>query len=442
MAAVIGRSPMANDSASSQRMLFGALIGAVLGLAANHFFAGTEALSVAVEYVAAPIGQVFLRLLFMLVIPLIFSALVMGVCELELGALARIAIKTLVYTVVVSFIAVMIGLAAVNIFQPGHVGTVDLTQLAKNVSPLTAQVPDKTTMQLLLAIIPDNPIRAAAEGDMLAWLTFSLIFGVGLSLTRTESAAVVKSVLQGLYDVLMRLIAMVLKLGPVGVAALLFAATARMGFGMLGRVGAYTGTVIVALAVHMFVVYPLIVWLGARRNPIEFFKQTRAASLTAFSTASSSATLPTALRVAEEELRLPRDVSRFVLTAGSTMNQNGSALFEGVTVLFLAQAYNIPLSLTQQLMVLLVCVLAGVGTAGVPAGTLPVIAMMMRMLNIPPEGLGLILGVDRLLDMCRTSLNVLGDLVAAAYVARNAPQSQAVSDCDPQHSTAVPRVVA
>jgi dicarboxylate/amino acid:cation (Na+ or H+) symporter, DAACS family len=181
--------------------------------------------------------------------------------------------------------------------------------------------------------------------------------------------------------------------------------------------------VILALAIHMFVVYPLIVWLGARRNPLEFFRQSRDAILTAFSTASSSATLPTALRVAEEELRLPRNVSRFVLTAGSTMNQNGSALFEGVTVLFLAQAYDIPLSLTQQLMVVLVCVLAGIGTAGVPAGTLPVIAMMMRMLHIPVEGLGLILGVDRLLDMCRTALNVTGDLVAAAYVSRKAPAS-------------------
>lgn len=395
-------------------MLLGALIGAVTGITAHVFFTGTKGLTFVVDYLSVPLGQAFLRLLFMLVMPIVFAALVMGVCELELGSLARIAMKTMAYTLVVSFIAVAIGLAAVNLIQPGRIGSYDVGQTP---AAPPQQTIDKSPIELILGIIPDNPIKAAAQGDMLAWLCFSLIFGIGLSLTKTDGTAALKNGIQGLYDVLMRLINMVLKLGPIGVGALMFTTTARLGPSVLGSVGAYAGTVIVALALHMFGVYPLLLWLLAGKNPIAFFKETREASITAFSTASSTATLPTALRVAEEDLKLPRDVSRFVLTAGATMNQNGSALFEGVTVLFLAQVYGVELTLSKQLMVLLICVLAGVGTAGVPAGTLPVIAMMMRMLEIPAEGLGLILGVDRLLDMCRTSLNVTGDLVAAVVVA-------------------------
>ncbi|MFY1831055.1 dicarboxylate/amino acid:cation symporter, partial [Myxococcus fulvus] len=156
----------------------------------------------------------------------------------------------------------------------------------------------------------------------------------------------------------------------------------------------------------------------------EFFRDCRLAIVTAFSTSSSSATLPTALKVAEENLKLPPNVSRFVLTAGSAMNQNGTALFEGVTVLFLAQVYEVPLDLSQQALIMFICILAGIGTAGVPAGSIPVIAMILTMFKIPVEGLGLVLGVDRFLDMCRTTLNVTGDLAAAVYVARGEPPAR------------------
>ncbi|MBC7792676.1 MAG: dicarboxylate/amino acid:cation symporter [Clostridia bacterium] len=407
-------------------MLVGAAVGAIAGLLLHHFFAETQGLALFLDYVTVPVGQVFLRSLFMLVMPLVFAALVMGVCELDLSTLARIAVRTLTYTVAVSVIAVFIGLATVNAIQPGRLGKPDLGTVPAVAVDLGGPS-DKSFISVLVEMIPDNPIKAAANGDILAWLLFSLVFGIGLSLTQTEGAKNLRQTIQGLYDVLMRLIAVVLKLGPIGVCALLMTAMARMGTDMLGRIGAYSGTVILALAIHMFVVYPAVLWFFARKNPIAFFRESKAAILTAFSTASSSATLPTALRVAEEDLKLPRDISRFVLTAGSTMNQNGSALFEGVTVLFLAQAYDVPLTLGQQLLVLVICVLAGIGTAGVPAGTIPVLAMMLRMLNIPPEGLGIILGVDRLLDMCRTTLNVTGDLVAAVYVASGEKQAAVIT---------------
>jgi DAACS family dicarboxylate/amino acid:cation (Na+ or H+) symporter len=179
---------------------------------------------------------------------------------------------------------------------------------------------------------------------------------------------------------------------------------------------AFVGVVLLALAIQMFVVFPLLLKLLARKSPLAFFRETREASVMAFSTASSNATLPTSLRVAETGLGLPNQISRFVLTIGATANQNGTAMFEGVTVLFLAQFFGVDLSLADQAFVMLICILAGIGTAGVPGGSLPVIALILAGVGVPPEGIGLILGVDRFLDMCRTTLNVVGDLVAAQVI--------------------------
>ena len=201
-------------------------------------------------------------------------------------------------------------------------------------------------------------------------------------------------------------------------AALLFTLTSTLGYQILAQLGRYVFVVVLALAIHQFVVYSIMLATLGRMSPWKFFKGVEEAMLVAFSTASSNATLPTALKVAEENLKLPSQVSRFVLTIGSTANQNGTALFEGVTVLFLAQFYDIPLTLAQQVMVVSICVLGGIGTAGVPAGSIPVVAMILGMVGVPLEGLGLILGVDRFLDMCRTTLNVTGDLVASVVVSR------------------------
>jgi DAACS family dicarboxylate/amino acid:cation (Na+ or H+) symporter len=220
----------------------------------------------------------------------------------------------------------------------------------------------------------------------------------------------------------MRLLGIVIEAAPVGVACLLFTLTARLGHDILAQLGAYVLVVVLALAIQQFVVYSLsVAWLGGM-NPVHFFRSIREAMITAFSTASSNATLPTALLVAERDLKLPPHVSRFVLTIGSTANQNGTALFEGVTVLFLAQFYGVHLALTQQITVVFICILGGIGTAGVPAGSIPVVVMILGLVGVPPEGIGMILGVDRFLDMCRTTINVTGDLAAATVVARGEPR--------------------
>jgi DAACS family dicarboxylate/amino acid:cation (Na+ or H+) symporter len=409
-------------------MGIGLALGAGAGAVAHLAFAGAPWLDALIRNVTQPAGQIFLRLLFMLILPLIFSALALGVAGLgDLRGLGRIGLRMLVYTVCVSALAVAIGITLVNVFQPG-VGFPDEvraqlldgarergTGLAAAQAPVQAP---KIGVDLLVNIVPRNPIEAAASGDYLAWMFFALMIGVGLILTQTPAARRFEEGLQGLYDVTMRLVGMVISLAPYGVAALLFTLTAQLGYEVLLSLGRYVGVVLLALAIHQFVVYSLAVRFLGGMSPLRFFRGIQDAMLTAFSTASSNATLPTALKVAEEELQLPPQVARFVLTIGSTANQNGTALFEGVTVLFLAQFYGVELSLGQQLLVTGVCILGGIGTAGVPAGSLPVIVAILGMVGVPAEGIGMILGVDRLLDMCRTTLNVTGDLAAAVVVSR------------------------
>ncbi len=406
------------------RMLIGLVTGLVLGVVAHHFWAG-PGLERLVRNVTEPAGKIFIRLLFMLVIPVIVSALALGVAGLgDLKRLGRIGLKTLAYTLVVSAIAVLIGITLVNVIRPGAGLSPEVRErlaAQRSMAPPAAPAAGATGVDFLVALVPNNPIKAMAEGDMLAVMVFALFLGVGLVATRTEAARRLEEALQGLYDVVMKLLGLVLEVAPIGVACLLFTLTARLGLDVLRQLGAYVLVVVLALAIHQFVVYSVsVAWLGGM-SPIHFFRSIREAMLTAFSTASSNATLPTSLMVAEKNLRLPPHVSRFVLTIGSTANQNGTALFEGVTVLFLAQFYGIELALSQQVTVVFICILGGIGTAGVPAGSIPVVVMILGMVGIPVEGLGMILGVDRFLDMCRTTLNVTGDLAAAVVVSRGEP---------------------
>ena len=269
---------------------------------------------------------------------------------------------------------------------------------------------------MLLSIVPDNVVKAAAENTILAVMFFALMLGIGLVLTKSEQANVLKRAIEGLFEVSMTLIGLVIRLAPYAVFCMMFNLAALFGWDLMAKLGAYVGVVVLALALHMFVVYSALLKFVAGWSPVRFFRGVQEAMVMAFSTASSNATLPTALRVADENLGLPRRVSRFVLTVGATANQNGTALFEGVTVLFLAQFFGVELSLAQQATVMFVCILGGIGTAGVPAGSLPVIALICTMVGVPAEGIGLILGVDRFLDMCRTTLNVTGDLMLATVV--------------------------
>lgn len=410
-------------------MLIGFAIGLGAGLWVNlNVGPDTEWVQWVTTNVTGPLGQIFLRLLFMLVLPLLFAALVTGVAEMgDLGSLGRVGVRTLLLTIVVSAIAVAIGLTMVNIFHPGFGVDPALAQRlladsAEGARGIVENAPREVQLgQFFLELIPQNPVAAAANNQILPVMVFSLLFGIGLVMVRTAQTDALQHVIAGLLEVMMKLINLVIRVAPIAVACLMFNLAALFGWDLIARLAAFVGVAIGAMAIHMFIVYPLLVWVLAGRSPFRFFANVREPMLVAFSTASSNATLPVSLRIAETELNLPRRIARFVLTIGATANQNGTALFEGVTVLFLAQFFGVPLTITQQGVVMLVCILGGIGTAGVPAGSLPVIAMILAMVGVPIEGIGLILGVDRLLDMCRTTLNVTGDLVLATIVSRGEP---------------------
>ena len=407
-------------------MLIGFVVGLGGGLAVNMLVgADTPWVLWLTSNITGPAGQIFLRLLFMLVIPLLFSALVVGVAEMgDLKSLGRAGIKTLALTVVVSGIAVVIGVGMVNLFRPGD--GVDpvlaqslLAQGAAGASAIVEKAPASVQFgQFFLDLIPSNVFTAASENQILPVMIFALFFGIGLVMAKSPNTDRLQNVIEGILEVTMKLINLVIKLAPIAIACLMFNLAALFGWDLLVRLAAYVGVAVGAMLIHMFVVYPAVVYFLGGMSPLKFFQGVREPMVVAFSTASSNAALPVSLKAAEEQLHLPRKIARFVLTVGATANQNGTALFEGVTVLFLAQFFNIDLSLTQQVIVMLVCILGGVGTAGVPAGSLPVVAMILVMVGVPAEGIGLILGVDRFLDMCRTTLNVTGDLVLATVVSR------------------------
>jgi DAACS family dicarboxylate/amino acid:cation (Na+ or H+) symporter len=407
-------------------MLAGFVIGLGAGLYVNlNVGPETAWVQFVTTNITGTIGQLFLGLLFMLVLPLLFSAIVVGVSEMgDLGSLGRVGWKTLLMTVVVSSIAVLIGLGLVNYFRPGDgvdqaVAQQLLTQYAENARGIVSNAPEQVDLaKFFLDLVPRNVFSAAAENQVLPLMVFAVFFGIGLVMVRTKASDQLQQLITGLFEVMMKLLTVVISVAPIAVACLMFNLAALFGWDLLVRLAAFVGVAVGAMAIHMFVVYPLFVWLFGGKNPLAFFTQIRDPMLVAFSTASSNATLPISLRAAETELKLPRKISRFVLTVGATANQNGTALFEGVTVLFLAQFFGIPLTIDQQVLVMLVCILGGIGTAGVPAGSLPVIAMILALVGVPAEGIGLILGVDRFLDMCRTTLNVTGDLVVATVVSR------------------------
>lgn len=420
------------------RIAIGFALGLIGGLLAYTFARDAIWVDNLVTYVTNPIGQVFLRLLFMLVIPLLVSALIVGIAEMgEIRALKNVGIKTLIYTVVVSSIAVAVSIAVTNFFQPG--GGVDPSEAqamlaqggegARGILERSSEA--KTGVDAVVGLIPSNIISAMSDNDILAVMFFALFFGIGLLLVNTPRTNSLKQAVEGVFEVSMKLIGVVIQLAPIAVFCFMFNLAAQFGWDMLIKLAAFVGVVLLALGIQMFGVFPLLLKFLAKKSPIAFFKETREASVMAFSTSSSNASLPTALRVAENRLMLPPRISRFVLTIGATANQNGTAMFEGVTVLFLAQFFGVDLTLGDQIFVMLVCILAGIGTAGVPGGSLPVIALILGGVGVPPEGIGLILGVDRFLDMCRTVLNVIGDLVAATVISARSGGDNAAADPAP-----------
>ncbi|MCI0447038.1 dicarboxylate/amino acid:cation symporter [bacterium] len=415
------------------RIVIGLLIGVVAGLVVNGMFGPEDPrINWVIKNITEPIGQIFLRLLLMTVIPLVFSSLVVGVAGIgDIRKLGRIGIKCFVYTILISAISVIIGITAVNLVKPGK--RVDATTAAalesKYASQATTQVEnvkkisskDSPFMTVVKTLIPSNPIAAIASDppNMLHLMAFAIILGIAITLISSSVTAALVGVLDGLFNVSTKIIDMVMKVAPFAVACLLFNNVAYFGIDLLQALAWFFFTVLAGLAIHMFIIYSISIRVLSRISPLEFFRRVKTVILTAFSTSSSNATLPTALRVSEMNLGVPREINSFVLTIGATANQNGTALYEGVTVLFLAQLSGVDLSIGTQIMIAYLAILGGIGTAGVPSGSIPFIIVILSQIGVNPSLIAIVLGLDRILDMCRTTLNVVGDLTAATYVARS-----------------------
>lgn len=405
------------------QLILSLILGSLVGLIC-HNYNQNQFIQSFNSYLLEPLGQIFLRSIFMVVVPMVVSGLIVGVYQLTSHhGLAVVAKKTLFYTLIASSASVLVGIAMVNVVQPGH--GISLPQLSSDTADKVQGVQknveaSKPAAQALVEIIPKNPFEAATkafDGEILALMFFSLIFGVALYKQKGSSKVVLWiSLFEECYNACMKIVEWVMRLAPFAVFALVFQSTFKFGHQILLSLGLYVLVVVGALLFQQFVIYTSLLKVFTKKSPWTFFKDCREVYLYAFATASSNATLPRSLEVAEHKLKLSPEISRFVLTIGSTANQNGTALFEGITVLFLAQVYGIDLDFSQQIKVILMSILAGVGTAGVPGGSLPLIMILTQQMGIPVEGMGLIMGVDRFLDMCRTTLNVSGDLVIAALV--------------------------
>ena len=405
------------------KILLGLVVGAVLGIVTNLLTDGAPATEQFVSSVTEPIGRVWLNALIMVVIPLIVSTLSVGIAGLgSLKRLGRIGVVAMLSFLSLTALSTILGLTAVNLIKPGEGLDASVTQRLMDTyqgdSDAMGLADGAFGIDLFVRIVPRNPVQAAANGEMLAVIFFALMIGVGLTIVPKEKGQPLLNFLESLGQVTIAIIGLAMKVAPLGVACLIFSVTARFGFEILFNLLKYIMTVVGSLAIFFVVGYSLILRFVAKRDPIEFMKRARVVILTGFSTSSSNATLPRTMRVAREELGISKAVAGFVLPLGATMNMNGTALFEGVTVLFIAQVFGVNLSLSSQLIVILMSVVTAIGVAGVPGGSIPLLMMVLGIVGVPVEGIAIVLGVDRILDMCRTTLNVGGDLVTASIVDR------------------------
>ena len=429
------------------KILIGLIVGVGGGLLANQVWGGSSPNVVwTIANITQPIGSLFLNLLLLIVVPLVFSSLVVGVAGIgDIRKLGRIGLKSFAYCLIISAISVVIGLGLANTIRPGErispevrdqlkekfgSGAKSLTEA--QIKAAESAKADSALMQVVKTIVPVNLFYSLSGVDvenpatpkkvppnLLHTMFFAMIIGIAITLLPAPVSAPFVKVMESLFAITSKIIDIIMKFAPYAVACLLFNNIAVFGIDLLQSLAWFVLTVLLGLSLHFFGVYSLSVWFLSKISPIDFFRRVWTVIVTAFSTSSSNATLPTALRISEENLGVPKEINSFVLTVGATANQNGTALYEGVTVLFIAQLAGVDLTLSVQLMVVYMAILGGIGTAGVPSGSIPFIIGILAMIGIDPALIAIILGVDRILDMCRTTLNVVGDLTAATFVARS-----------------------
>jgi Na+/H+-dicarboxylate symporter len=394
------------------KIILALILGALVGLALNIF--AKDVFDILDPYLFTPLGKIFLNLISMLVVPIVFLSIVLGSAGLgDPKKLGKIGLKTIVYFLVTTCIAIIIGLFLANIIDPGMVEGIDRTQAEEFKSEEAPPVGET-----LMNIIPKNPMTAMTEGNMLQIIAFALFIGLGLTALGEKTKGILKLVEQG-NDLMMYLVSLVMKFAPYGTFGLIASAIGSQGMSALKAMWLYFVVVLAALIIHAILTYGSTVLLLAKKNPLWFFKNFSPAMSVAFSTSSSNATLPVSMEVAQERLNVSKPISSFVQPLGATINMDGTAIMQGVATIFIAQVYGIDLTLEQLVTVVLTAVLASIGTAGVPGVGLIMLAMVLSSVGLPVEGIGLILGIDRLLDMARTAINISGDAACALYVSES-----------------------
>lgn len=406
------------------KILLGLALGAIAGVLGRQFFGDAPWLAWIADNVANPVGQVFLRMLFMIVVPLIFGSVTLGVASLgDLKKIGRVGGKAFAFFFATTALAATIGLTLMNVLAPGK--QMDPAVRAGLLEKYGGAAAEKLGggidfgINTFVNIVPRNIVDTMARMDMLGLIFFSIVFGVALTMIPAEKSKPIMDVLDGLVEAVAKIIDFAMNLAPYGVAGLIFTVTASFGTEVLQSLALYVLTVLLGLTLHLLGVIGGIAKFVVGIPYGTFFRKCRTLMITAFSTSSSNATLPENIKTAEEEFGVPKEIASFVLPLGATMNMNGTALFEGMTVLFLAQVFQLGLSIPSQIAVVVLCVITAVGAAGVPGGSIPLLALILTTVGIPAEGIALILGVDRILDMSRTVPNVMGDQLTALWIAKS-----------------------
>jgi Na+/H+-dicarboxylate symporter len=373
------------------------------------------------------VGTLFLNALKMLIVPLVASSIIIGIAGIgqQHGHLGRLGGKTVLYYMATSLIAILIGLVVVNMVSPGIIDgqpAKDLIGLSGDLEDIKEKVEGKGAgdiAEVFLRLVPTNIVQAAAAGQMLGLIFFSLLFGFFMTRIDHPSAETIYRFWDAVYNVMILITDFIMKFAPIGVFALVAKVVAATGFDAFAPLAQFFVSVLAALAIHFFIVMPFLLRTLAGVNPYKHYRAMAPALLTAFSTSSSSATLPLTLECVEKNAGVSNRTSSFVLPLGATINMDGTALYECVAAMFIAQAYGIHLGFAEQFTIVLVALLTSIGVAGIPAASLVAISIILAAIGLPAEAIGLILAVDRILDMCRTTVNVFSDSCGSVIIARS-----------------------
>jgi Na+/H+-dicarboxylate symporter len=399
------------------KILLGILLGLIVGTVLHLYFPGV--FDVLNGYIFDPIAELFIKAIKMIVVPLVFFSIAAGAAGIaDPRKLGRIGVKTIGLYMLTAAVAITIGLLLANIIAPGEGVTIGE---AAEKPDIQEAPPIKET---LLNIVPENPIQAMAEAEMLQIIFFALFFGIAMALLG-DKVDRVKAVIDQGSEVTIKMVDLVMRTAPYAAFALMARAIGQAGIELIGSMAWYMVTILGSLILHMAVIYSLLIWLLAKMNPLHFYKAMAPAMEVAFTTSSSAATLPVTMECADRDLKVPKSISSFVLPLGATVNMDGTSIMQGVAAVFIAQLYGIDLSLAEQVMIILTATLASIGTAAVPGAGLVLLSMVLTSVGLPVEGIAIIMGVDRLLDMSRTVTNITGDACVAVCVARTEERSEA-----------------